>query len=75
MFSELKKEYDRLQLEYGSSELDSIINGGCSNNPDICFVFMNPTGRNVASDKSWKGIIAPWLGTKSIWDLFYEVNL
>ena len=55
MFSELKKEYDRLQLEYGSSELDSIINGGCSNNPDICFVFMNPTGRNVASDKSWKG--------------------
>ena len=75
MFSELKKEYDRLQLEYGSSELDSIINGGCSNNPDICFVFMNPTGRNVASDKSWKGIKAPWLGTKSIWDLFYEVNL
>ena len=75
MFSELKKEYDRLQLEYGSSELDSIINGGCSNNPDICFVFMNPTGRNVASDKSWKGIKAPWLGTKSVWDLFYEVNL
>lgn len=75
MFSELKKEYDRLQLEYGSSELDSIINGGCSNNPDICFVFMNPTGRNVASDKSWKAIKAPWLGTKSIWDLFYEVNL
>lgn len=75
MFSELKMEYDRLQLEYGSRELDSIINGGCSDNPDICFVFMNPTGRNVAADKSWKGIKAPWLGTKNIWDLFYEVNL
>ena len=47
---DLKKEYDKLQLKYGAKELDSIYNGGCEENPDICFVFMNPTGRNIASD-------------------------
>jgi len=40
---DLTKEYDKLQKEYGAKELDSIYNGGCDNNPDICFVFMNPT--------------------------------
>lgn len=73
--NKLKKEYDRLQKIYGDKKLDSIYNGGCTSNPDICFVFMNPTGRNIASSKSWKGLKAPWLGTKSIWDLFYSLNL
>ena len=49
---DLKKEYDKLQLKYGAKELDSIYNGGCTDNPDICFVFMNPTGKNIASAKS-----------------------
>lgn len=71
----LKKEYDELQQKYGAKELDSIYNGGCTDNPDICFVFMNPTGRNIASDKSWKGLKSPWIGTKNIWDLFYELKL
>ena len=72
---ELQQEYDRLQMKYGAKELDSIYNGGCDNNPDVCFVFMNPTGRNIASLKSWKGRKSPWIGTKNIWDLFYEVQL
>lgn len=72
---ELNKEYDKLQLKYGAKELDSIYNGGCTNNPEICFVFMNPTGRNIASSKSWKGLKSPWIGTKNIWDLFYNINL
>jgi len=72
---ELNKEYDKLQLEYGAKELDSIYNGGCINNPDICFVFMNPTGRNIASSKLWHGPKSPWIGTKNIWNLFYELNL
>lgn len=72
---DLKKEYDKLQIKYGAKQLDSIYNGGCEDNPDICFVFMNPTGKNVASDKSWKGRKSPWLGTKNIWKLFYKVNL
>ena len=72
---DLKVKYDKLQKKYGAKELDSIYNGGCTENPDICFVFMNPTGRNIASSKEWKGIKAPWIGTKNIWDLFYSLNL
>lgn len=72
---DLNIEYDKLQNKYGAKELDSIYNGGYIKNPDICFVFMNPTGRNIASSKEWKGIKSPWIGTKNIWDLFYEVGL
>ena len=72
---DLKPKYDRLQKKYGAKELDSIYNGGCTENPDICFVFMNPTGRNIASSKEWKGIKSPWIGTKNIWDLFYQLDL
>lgn len=72
---DLNKEYDKLQKKYGAKNLDSIYNGGCNNNPDICFVFMNPTGRNIASSKNWKGLKSPWIGTKNIWDLFIELDL
>lgn len=72
---ELKIKYDKLQLKYGAKELDSIYNGGCTKKPDICFVFMNPTGRNIASSKDWHGLKSPWIGTKNIWDLFIAVNL
>lgn len=72
---ELKPQYDKLQIKYGTKELDSIYNGGCTKNPEICFVFMNPTGRNIASSKEWKGIKSPWIGTKNIWDLFYKLDL
>ncbi len=72
---DLKVKYDVLQKKYGAKELDSIYNGGCTENPNICFVFMNPTGRNIASSKEWKGIKSPWIGTKNIWNLFYNLNL
>ena len=75
IISELNKEYDKLQLQYGAKELKSIYNGGCTENPDICFVFMNPTGRNIASDPNWKGRRSPWIGTKNIWKLFYKIGL
>lgn len=72
---DLKVKYDLLQNKYGDKSLDSIYNGGCENNPDICFVFMNPTGRNIASKKEWLGRKSPWIGTKNIWKLFYDVGL
>ncbi len=75
LLKDLQKDYDKLQMKYGAKELDSIYNGGCENNPNICFVFMNPTGKNIASDKSWLGRKSPWLGTKNIWKLFYNVDL
>lgn len=73
--SSLNKEYDRLQTIYGDPSLHSIYNGGCETNPDILFVFMNPTGRNIASLPGWTGPYYPWLGTKNIWDLFLATNL
>ena len=72
---ELKKEYEKMQQVYGDQSLKSINFGGCDKNPDICFVFMNPTSKNIASDPSWNGIRAPWIGTKNIWDLFVATNL
>lgn len=72
---DLNKYYDKLQLEYGEPTLSSIYNGGCENNPDVCFVFMNPTGKNIASTMEWKGRRSPWIGTKNIWKLFYKVGL
>lgn len=72
---QLKVEYDKLQNEYGDKSLDSINFGGCTDNPDVCFVFMNPTRRNIASSKEWKGLKSPWIGTKNIWTLFHDVDL
>lgn len=72
---DLNKHYDKLQKKYGAKELDSIYNGGCVNHPNICFVFMNPTGRNIASRKDWKGLKSPWIGTKNIWNLFDALDL
>ena len=72
---ELVKEYQKLQNTYGEKTLDPIISGGCMENPDICFVFMNPTARNIAAEKTWVSLKAPWIGTKNIWKLFVGTNL
>ena len=71
----IKKEYKKMQKIYGDPSLEPIYFGGCCNNPDICFVFMNPTGRNIASCPQWKGRRSPWIGTKNIWKLFYKIGL
>ena len=70
----LKKEYDKLQIKYGAKDLDSIYNGGCETNPDICFVFMNPTAKNIAAYKEWNGLKAPWIGTKNVWGFFQKIG-
>ncbi len=74
-FEKLREEYNKLQNKYGDKSLDSIISGGLKTNPDICFVFMNPTGRNIASSKEWKGLKSPWVGTKNVWDLFESIGV
>lgn len=75
MLEELEKKYAELQVKYGDPSLDSITFGGCLENPDICFVFMNPTARNITASKDWKGIKSPWVGTKNVWNLFYELGM
>lgn len=75
MLEELEKKYAELQVKYGDPSLDSITFGGCLENPEICFVFMNPTARNITASKEWKGIKSPWVGTKNVWNLFYELGM
>ncbi len=72
---ELYHEYDKLQKQYGAAELHSIYNGGMQTQPDICFIFMNPTGKNIASLPDWDGPRSPWIGTKQIWNLFHQLHL
>ena len=36
---------------------------------------MNPTKRNIATNKSWKGLRAQWLGTKQIWEFLAKCKL
>jgi DNA polymerase len=67
--------FDALQLEHGDKDLNAIYGAGCTTKPDLLILFMNPTARNVASNKSWPGIRAPWLGTKNIWRLLFELDL
>lgn len=73
--TQLLEKYNKLQNQYGDPSLDSITSGGQFQNPDICFVFMNPTGRNVAANKEWKDIKSPWIGTKNVWDMFFQLDM
>jgi len=73
--TKLHKEIDQLQQKHGSSKLASIYGAGCLQEPKAVFVFMNPTGRNISASIKWSGLRAPWLGTKNVWRLLYELRL
>lgn len=72
---ELIKEYDKLQLKFGSSSRNSVYGGGEEHNPKLFLVFINPTARNIATSKDWAGIRCQWLGTKQIWKFLAEAGL
>jgi len=71
----LKKSIDKLQKIYGNPELKSIYGAGCISSPEILFLFMNPTARNISSSPNWGGIRAPWIGTKNIWRLLHALDI
>lgn len=73
--TQLHNEYDKLQLKYGDPTLSSIYGAGCINKPNLMFIFINPTGRNISSIPSWEGLRAPWIGTKQVWDIFENLGL
>jgi len=68
-------KFDELQKLYGEKTLDSVYGCGQIKNPELCFVFMNPTARNVSSSKEWKGLKAPWISTKNVWNMFYQLGI
>lgn len=71
----INKQYDKLQNTYGSKNLNSVYGCGLQNNAKVALVFMNPTKRNVATNKAWTGLKAQWLGTKQIWDFLTKCGL
>jgi hypothetical protein len=73
--TQLHVQFDALQLKHGDRRLNSIYGAGKIDSPKLMLIFMNPTARNIASSPEWKGLRAPWLGTKQIWSLFLELEL
>ncbi|MDB5260396.1 MAG: phage polymerase-related protein [Candidatus Nomurabacteria bacterium] len=71
----LHKHYDLLQSIHGDKNLVSVYGAGKINKPKVCFIFMNPTSRNISTSPDWKGLRAPWLGTKSTWKLFAQIGI
>ena len=71
----LIKKYDELQEKYDSKQYNSVYGGGKENAPDLCLVFINPTARNIATNKAWQGIRCQWLGTKQVWKFLTNAGL
>lgn len=72
---ELIFEFDKLQKIYGSKDRNAVYGGGCEKKAELCLVFINPTAKNIATDKSWRGIRRQWLGTKTIWSFLTQAGL
>ena len=72
---ELHRKANILQKKHGALELSAVYGAGCVDKPDLMFMFMNPTGRNVSANPKWRGLRAPWIGTKQVWGMFRELNL
>lgn len=60
---------------FGDNGLMPIASGGKCTNPDVMFVFINPTKRNVSSSPTWKGQRAPFIGTKNVWRVFFKAGM
>ncbi len=70
----LLKKFDNLQKIHGHEDFDAIYGAGEINNPKLFLVFMNPTAKNTSAHKHWKGLKAPWIGTKNVWKMFNQLN-
>lgn len=73
--TKLIPKFNQLQKIYGDKKLDAICGCGEINRPKLCLVFMNPTARNIAAHKKWTGLKAPWIGTKNVWNMFFQLGL
>ena len=69
------KLVDIHQLHYGDHLLDAICGAGQTKRPKLALVFINPTYRNIATDKNREGLKAPWIGTMHAWQLLANAGL
>jgi len=72
----LWKEVSKLDRELNhNNSLKPILGCGKKEKPKFMFLFINPTKRNVSSNPNWKGLRAPFIGTKNVWKVFYKAGL
>ncbi len=71
----LHSSYNKLHKKHGAKKFVPIYGAGKIFSPRVMFIFMNPTGKNISASPSWRGIRAPWLGTKNIWKLFFAIGV
>ena len=71
---QLKPEIDRLQEKHGDQDYTALYGTGCIKKPDVMFLFMNPTARNLSTSKTWKGIRASFIGHKQTWKLMNNLG-
>lgn len=55
--------------------LRPIIGNGKIDNPQFMFLFINPTHRNISSNRAWNGPCYPFVGTKEIWRILHRAEL
>ncbi len=73
---DLWKEVDDLNRRYfPGNVLQPILGGGRTCRPKVMFVFINPTGRNLGSDRQWRGPRFPFIGTAQVWRVFHRAGL
>lgn len=60
---------------FSENKLMPILGNGRISKPKFMFVFINPTVRNISSDKTWKGPRFPFIGTKQVWRVFQKAGL
>lgn len=73
---ELWDEVENLnRRHFPDNTLQPILGGGRTRRPKVMFVFINPTGRNISSDKEWQGPRFPFIGTKQVWRVFHRAGL
>lgn len=72
----LWKEVSELSKELiPKNTLKPIFGAGKNKHPKFMFLFINPTKRNISSNPDWRGIRAPFIGTKNIWKIFNKAGL
>lgn len=69
------KEEKVLHAKYGHTSIKMVRGAGKLCCPKIMLIFMNPTARNVSAGSEWKGIRAPWIGTKQVWQMLARLGL
>ncbi len=73
--TKLHKTFDTLQQQYWEKTLRSVYGAGCISRPKYCFIFMNPTARNISCQDTWNGIRAPRIGLKQTRSMFHKLGL